>query len=586
MLRNLSVLALAALVVALPFLLRRADDTGDWRSGDPVLTIISPHNEAIRHEFALAFSDWHRERFGRPVKIEWRIIGGTSEIIRYLEGEYIAAFQAWWRASGRDWPAGGGDYILDRRFNPAAPPEDAAELPAWEIKRDLYQSFRAHDSNELFGSGIDLFFGGGSYDHGKLAGEGLSVKPWGERPPRGLFQTAAGEVLIPESLSGELWRSEHFFGNAASTFGICYNIDRLRDLGIAEPPDEWEDLADPRYIHQLGMADPTKSGSIAKAFEMIIHQQCALAVERAGFASAEVDSFESAIAAWRTEGLPPDVPPEYQTALEQGWLDGLRLVRRIAANARYFTDSAGKVPVDVGAGDAAAGLAIDFYGRYQSEFTRNEKGQERMFYVTPRGGSSVSADPISLLRGAPNRALAVRFIEFVLSRTGQRLWNSAPGSPGGPRKYALRRLPVRRDFYPSDNPDFEDFQREASRFSVDDLASPQINPYALADTFQYRPRWTAALFSLHRDLIRSSCLDSGEELRAAWAAIVRAGGPQACPAAMAELERMPDVPVPLDWKSAHTVIREHGRLETMRAWTIFFRDQYRRARALAEEGGK
>jgi ABC-type Fe3+ transport system substrate-binding protein len=33
-----------------------------------------------------------------------------------------------------------------------------------------------------------------------------------------------------------------------------------------------------------------------------------------------------------------------------------------------------------------------------------------MHYVTPAGGSSVSCDPIGLVRGAPHRELAVRFI--------------------------------------------------------------------------------------------------------------------------------------------------------------------------------
>ena len=108
-------------------------------------------------------------------------------------------------------------------------------------------------------------------------------------------------------------------------------------------------------------------------------------------------------------------------------------MRRIGANARYFTDSASKVPIDVSTGDAAAGLAIDFYGRYQAETSKAPDGAYRMQYVTPEGGSSVSADPISLLRGAPHRELAVRFIEFVLAPEGQRLWTYAPGTRGGPQ---------------------------------------------------------------------------------------------------------------------------------------------------------
>ena len=39
----------------------------------------------------------------------------------------------------------------------------------------------------------------------------------------------------------------------------------------------------------------------------------------------------------------------------------------LAANARYFTDSSQKPPIDVAQGDCAAGICIDFYGRAQAE---------------------------------------------------------------------------------------------------------------------------------------------------------------------------------------------------------------------------
>ena len=146
------------------------------------------------------------------------------------------------------------------------------------------------------------------------------------------------------------------------------------------------------------------------------------------------------------------MPEAYQKAVSAGWLEGLRLVRRIGANARYFTDSSGKVPVDVASGAAAAGIAIDFFGRLQAEESAVRDGRHVMGYVTPIGESSVSADPVSLLRGAPHRELAVRFIEYVLSEDGQKLWDYRVGTEGGPDRFALRRLPIRRTFYPSASP--------------------------------------------------------------------------------------------------------------------------------------
>ena len=101
--RNGLVLLAMAVVVALPFWFRRPPEVGKWREGDPVLVVITPHNEAIRHEFAAAFSRWHYEKFGQPVKVDWRNIGGTSEIVRYLKSEMVSSFRAFCEREGVAW---------------------------------------------------------------------------------------------------------------------------------------------------------------------------------------------------------------------------------------------------------------------------------------------------------------------------------------------------------------------------------------------------------------------------------------------------------------------------------------------------
>lgn len=483
MIRHLTVVLAAAAVIALPFAVRPRAVQGEWRPGDPVLTIVTPHNEAIRYEFARAFSAWHRQTHGRPVKVDWLNIGGTTEISRYLLSQFNAALRA----------AGGNTNAVSM--------------------------------------GVDLFFGGGEYDHRRAVQQGLIVPPWspGQEPVEVLDQ-------IPRTIAGETWRTDAFIGTTVSTFGICYNRDRLRELGVAAPPAQWTDLTDPVYFGQLGVADPTKSGSIAKAFEMIIQQQ---------MAAARVGD---------------------ESTLDQGWANGLRVIQLIGANARYFTDAASRVPIDVAAGNTAAGLAIDFYARFQAAVV----GRDRMGFVTPRGGSSVSCDPISLLRGAPHRTVAVRFIGFVLSPAGQALWHSPPGQPCSvTQKYSLHRLPIRRDFYPPHRPPLG--------CPADNLADPAVNPYALAETFTYQPAWTGTHFNVQRDLIRAMCLDAGEELRAAWAAIIAGGGPTRQPAALAVLQRLP-----VTWETALTESRSRDRLELLREWTGFFRENYRQARHQAE----
>ncbi|MDB5321953.1 MAG: iron transporter substrate-binding protein [Phycisphaerales bacterium] len=601
MIRNLSILLLLAAIVALPFLLRQKDTATAWHAGDPVLVIVTPHNEAIRYEFERGFSRWHQSKYGKPVKIEWRAIGGTTEIMRYLSSEYASAAKAWWtRDLKKRWP----DNATETVTAGAPPPATSPEL------LEVYKTFRETDDPEAFSARIDLFFGGGQFDHSQAADQGLSVAPWkaGEEPAGLFVDASSGVALIPPRLGGETWRTPTLFGNVISTFGICYNTDRLRELKVTRPPAAWEDLADPVYFGQVGAADPSKSGSVAKAFEMMIHQRMHDTVRAAGFSEAQITTNEQQISTYiKAQGpkyhrgeLPPSVPPAYQGAVERGWLEGIRLVQRIGANARYFTDSAPKVPIDVSEGDAAVGMSIDFYGRYQAQSTKGANGVERMLYLTPAGGSSVSCDPISLLRGAggggdtkearqERREVAKHFIEFVLSEDGQRLWTYRPGEPGGPEKFALRRLPIRRDFYPSTNPIIQKRHEEHLKHAADDLASPSVDPYTLAEKFTYYPRWTGSHFGFHRELIRVMCVDAGDELKEAWHAIIDAGGPAKQGAAMEKLQSLPqvklydratkaEVDVTLNWRTAPDVLKKYDKLEYTRKWTIAFRDNYRAAR--------
>src|ERR1043165_7195397 len=99
--RLIIILTLIA-VVALPFV-ARPKKAGRERA-DETLVIITPHNEALRHEFGAGFRKWYKQKTGKNVVIDWRVIGGTSEIARFLEGEYSAAFELYWtKKLGRKW---------------------------------------------------------------------------------------------------------------------------------------------------------------------------------------------------------------------------------------------------------------------------------------------------------------------------------------------------------------------------------------------------------------------------------------------------------------------------------------------------
>ncbi|MCX6951631.1 MAG: ABC transporter substrate-binding protein [Verrucomicrobia bacterium] len=314
------------------------------------------------------------------------------------------------------------------------------------------------------------------------------------------------------------------------------------------PPTEWADLADARYAGQIALADPTKSSSIAKAFENVIQQQ----IQR------------------RMTALPGAAGKEAEAAaVRDGWRDGLRLIQQISANARYFTDSSQKPVIDVAQGDCAAGVCIDFYGQAQAEAV-NHRGAGRLAFVAPRGGTVNSVDPIALFRGAPHREAAELFIEFTLSMAGQKLWAFKADAPGGPDRFALRRLPVRRDFYA---------QTEWKPLRSDPEAAPFSDPNPLV----YHPAWTAHLFRELAFGVRVMGLDSHAELTAAWRAIREAPEPVRA-RALAKLGELDAV----DYAQANGAIRQtlnaKNKVEEVRLATELggrFRRQYRAAEAIA-----
>lgn len=541
MLKRAIILVALAATIALPFVLRpkqrppeRADDT---------LVIITPHNEAIRHEFAAGFRAWYRARTGRTVTLDWRVIGGTSEIARFLESEYIASFKRWWSGrEGRPWSA-----AVQSGFSRASLPADA---PAAVVAaRD---AFFASD----VGCGIDVFFGGGPYDFMQQAAAGRLVP---SRVMRDHPDWFAGAVIPHREAGEDYWDKDgRWVGNVLSNYGILYNRDSLARLGLSHPPHAWADLADFRYVGEVALADPTKSGSVAAAFENIVQQQIQIRLRT-------LQAADPAAAARDPRGVEA-------RAVREGWLEGLRLLQRIGANARYFTDSSQKPPIDVAQGNCAAGIAIDFYGRSQAGITVQRSGESRLQFVTPVGGTVSSVDPIGLLRGAPHRDVAEAFIAYTLSMDGQKLWGFRPGTPGGPERYALRRLPVRRDFYA---------QTEWKAWRSD----PEVNPYQETDGLVYHPEWTGKLFRELAFIVRVMCIDTHPELVRAWRAIQAAPEPRRS----AALAAMQDVAPVVDYERAGGEITQaltsKNKVDEVAFASelgAYFRKHYARAERLAQ----
>jgi iron(III) transport system substrate-binding protein len=174
-----------------------------------------------------------------------------------------------------------------------------------------------------------------------------------------------------------------------------------------------------------------------------------------------------------------------------------------------------------------------------------------------------------LLRGAPHPQVARAFIDFVLQPEGQKLWDFRPGTPGGPVRYSLRRLPVRKEFY-----------REPLRSF---LADREADPYRDAAAFQYHEAWTASLFSSIRFLVRVMCIDSREELVAARRAI---GNEPVNSPAFQKLLDVSRVRYDIALQQIRETLRSADRVEEVRLaeeLTTYFRNQYRQAERLARE---
>ena len=572
MLKRLGYILALLAVVALVFYLCRTPSPEGWHRGDPELVVVTPHNEAIRHEFGHAFAAWHQHRYGRPVRVDWRVLDDTTEINRYIQTQYATAVRTWWRASQHVWPSDMGDQLFDTSLDvPLAQLSGSKRLYA-----DIRHAFVQTDSPTAFTSGVDLFWGGGAFDHGEAARRGFTVSL------EKLLPSVVNPELLPQEMNGEIWRTTHFLGTALSACGICYNQDRLHDLGMV-PPTQWEDLSKPAYFGRLSLTDPTASASIAKAFDLIIQQQCRNALHGADFSDDDIRMLENIIATSPApqHAVPQGVPLVYQRAIENGWQRGLALIQLLCANTRHFTDAAGRIPIEVDRGDSLAGIGTDYDTRFQAAHEPRPGTRSRLAFIVPVGGSSVSCDPISLLRGAEHREIAERFMAFVLSPEGQRLWCYRVGVPGGPKQSALWCLPIRRDFYPMEQPAAQQVFQQHRTASVFDLADPLINAYQLASNFTYVARWTGRRYGLQRDLIKVMCMDAGDELRTAWAAILAHGGPVAQPEAMKRLQQLPTQPEPLTWASAVDMERRCDRRVYLQQWLECFRRNYRMAEEIA-----
>ncbi len=360
------------------------------------------------------------------------------------------------------------------------------------------------------GIGIDIFFGGGTDNYLRLSNMGWLHAY--KLPGTQLEQMMQSFQGIP------LYDAEHrWYGAALSSFGIMYN-EELRGLLQLPKVSTWKDLGNLELIGRIGAADPRESGSAHMVYEIIL-----------------------------------------QTL---GWEEGFALLTKIGGNVRGFSAGANVIPTDVVAGQVIYGLAIDFYAYGQIAVV----GADKIKYVVPADGAVVTADPIAILKGAPNTSVAEKFLEFVLSEDAQKLWMLRDTDAEGPEwKGGLNRASVLPALY-------------------DKLGERCIvpNPFAMEGSpFQYDSDKGGTRWNIVNDLFGILIIDSHKDLVNAWKTIQKSKDPAKRDAAIAVLTKMPITEAEAmelangAWKDPEV------RNKKMKEWGQFAKEKFKEARNLA-----
>lgn len=289
------------------------------------------------------------------------------------------------------------------------------------------------------GIGVDVLFGGGAETYVDIQ----TVNA---------LQSLDSDYSVPETLNGVPLRGKNneWVAAALSGFGILAN-KALIDRDKLPMPQTWADLGNPKLQGRIALADPRQSGSAHMAYEIILQAN--------------------------------------------GWQKGWEVLTAMAGNARGFGKSSSALLDDVAGGEAVVAPAIDFYAR-----SKAATADGKLVYIEPKGQRVITADPIAILKGAPNEELAKKFVAFVLSPEGQKLWIYPKGGKGGPKNHNLYRqaaLPIAYKGLPADAP-------------------VKANPYEGKNDFVFDSEKAALRRRALDDLIGAVLIDNLSDVQARW----------------------------------------------------------------------
>jgi len=300
-------------------------------------------------------------------------------------------------------------------------------------------------------SGLDIFWGGGTTTFLDLNNDGLLASyKLPDAITKEVPSKTAGIPLYDES---NTW-----FATALSSFGIFYN-KKILQLDKLPTPKTWQDLANPKFKSHISLTDPRRSGS-ASIMNAIILQS-------------------------------------------RGWQEGWNLLTLIGGNVNKYTHSSSAPIKAVVSGDAALAMAIDFYANAKI----GDLGKENLGFNLPEGQTILNSDPVAILKGAPNRKEAERFVDFLLSAEAQKLLILPKGTPNGPKLATLGRIAVNKRAYT---------ETEGKR-------SNDFNPFVGKEFMNLDLAKASQMQSVINDLFGAIMIDTHRELKEAWEGVIKRG---------------------------------------------------------------
>jgi len=204
---------------------------------------------------------------------------------------------------------------------------------------------------------FDVWFGGSGDSHWVAQAEGLLE----------FFRPKAWGELRPQLTRAV---DGHYIPLYTGLHGFGVNEKLLREKSLPVP-ETWKELGDPKYKGLVAMPNPNTSGTGYVMMATVV-----------------------------------------QVYGEDG---GFELLKAIHKNVAQYTRSGGDPSLLAGRGEVAVGVS------FANDVVERARKAFPIRFVAPRDGTGYEIGALSLMTGAPNRANALRLIDWALDPDSQKL---------------------------------------------------------------------------------------------------------------------------------------------------------------------